>query len=58
MFEVVPISASLSRAIMKGASPAELGQLVQKDGHATLRESALTLVAKGEVSLDEANKFA
>lgn len=58
IFEVVPITASLSRAIMAGASPAEMGQLVQKAGFATLRESALALVAKGELSLDEANRFA
>lgn len=58
IFEVVPISASLSRAIMSGASPAELGQLIHDEGFPSLRDAALYQVANGETSLEEANRFA
>lgn len=58
IFEVVPISACLSRAIMSGASPDQLAQLLRAAGFQSLRESALALVAKGEISLEEANRLA
>lgn len=58
IFEVVPITESLSRAIMKGTTPAELGELARSAGYTSLRESALALVAKGQISLDEANRLA
>ena len=57
IFEVVPITPDLSRSIMAGASPAELNDLIADGGHADLRQSALSLVAQGQTSLEEANRF-
>lgn len=58
IFEVVPISVNLSRAIMAGASTAELGQLIHDEGFPSMRDAALHQVATGETSLEEANRFA
>lgn len=58
IFEVVPITENLSRAIMSAASPAVLGQLIHNEGFPSLRDAALHQVAKGETSLEEATRFA
>jgi len=58
IFEVVPITVNLSRAIMTGESPAELGQLVHDEGFPSLHDAALHQVATGETSLEEASRFA
>ena len=57
IFEVVPISVNLSRAIMSGGSPAELEQLIHDEGFPSLRDAALHQAATGETSLEEANRF-
>lgn len=57
IYEVVPITESLSRSIMSGASSSELQQQARHEGCGSLRDAALAQAARGLISLDEANRL-
>jgi type IV pilus assembly protein PilB len=54
VYEVMPVTRSLQRAIVDGASSDTLAACAVRDGMRTLRESALLRVIDGTTSLDEA----
>jgi type IV pilus assembly protein PilB len=54
VYEVMPVTRSLQRAIVDGASSDALAACAVRDGMRTLRESALLRVIEGTTSLDEA----
>jgi type IV pilus assembly protein PilB len=56
IYEVVPITDSISRIIMNDGNSIEIADAAQKEGFNNLRQSALVKVAKGLTSLEEANR--
>ena len=56
-YEVVPISASLSRIIMGNGDSIQLAEQAKMEGLLNLRESALLKVGLGLTSLEEANRL-
>jgi type IV pilus assembly protein PilB len=56
IYEVVPITDSISRIIMSDGNSIEIADAAQKEGFNNLRQSALVKVAKGLTSLEEANR--
>lgn len=54
IYEVVPITAELSRLIMDGGNTFELADLYEKAGFESLRTAALNKVGQGLTSLEEA----
>lgn len=56
-YEVVPISARLSRIIMGNGRTRQFHKHMKKHGFPNLREAALLKVAQGLTSLDEANRL-
>jgi type IV pilus assembly protein PilB len=56
-YEVVPISAGLSRIIMSGGAIDRFQKHMRKNGLLNLREAALLKVARGLTSLEEANRL-
>lgn len=56
-YEVVPVSARLSRIIMEDGRTRRFHKHMKKRGLPNLREAALLKVAQGMTSLDEANRL-
>ena len=56
-YEVVPVSAGLSRIIMKDGRLRQFHKHMKKRGLPNLREAALLKVAQGLTSIDEANRL-
>lgn len=57
IYEVVPITATMSQIIMVGGNSIQLGNEARKAGYPSLREAALFKVAQGLISLDEAYRL-
>lgn len=57
IYEVVPISPALSRIIIEGQGQARLIEAIRREGSRELRQAALTKVAQGVTSLEEANRL-
>lgn len=53
IYQVVPISETLSDMILHNASAAEIGEQCQKEGYWDLRQSALNKVRQGLISIEE-----
>jgi type IV pilus assembly protein PilB len=56
-YEVVPISATLSRIIMDDGDAIHLAEQARKEGCLSLRDAVLLKVAQGITSLEEANRL-
>jgi len=56
LFEVLPVTNTVSEAIMLGKSAMEIAELAKSEGMKTLRQSGLEKVAEGATSLDELNR--
>jgi len=57
IYEVVPITDSISRIIMEGENTIQIADMARLQGFNDLRASALIKVAKGLTSLAEANRI-
>ena len=57
IYEVVPITDSLSRIIMEGGNSIQIADQSQAEGFHNLRHSALSKVARSLTSLEEANRL-
>ena len=57
IYEVVPITDSISRIIMDNGSTIQVADMARQEGFNDLRTSALVKVAKGLTSLAEANRI-
>ncbi|MDA1371576.1 MAG: type IV-A pilus assembly ATPase PilB [Proteobacteria bacterium] len=57
IYEVVPITDSLSRIIMAGGNSIQIADQSQAEGFHNLRHSALCKVARSLTSLEEANRL-
>jgi type IV pilus assembly protein PilB len=57
IYEVVPITDSISRIIMDGSNTIQIADMARQEGFNDLRASALIKVAKGLTSLAEANRI-
>lgn len=57
IYEVVPITDSISRIIMDNGSTIQVADMARQEGFNNLRTSALVKVAKGLTSLAEANRI-
>ncbi|MEX0740122.1 MAG: ATPase, T2SS/T4P/T4SS family [Pseudohongiella sp.] len=55
--EVLPMSAELNRLIINGHSASEIESSARALGHLSLRESALARVARGDISLADADRL-
>jgi len=56
IYEVVGITSKIARMILEGANSMEIADEARKEGFHSLRTSALMKVAKGFISLEEANR--
>ncbi len=56
IYEVLPITDSISRIIMDNGNTIEIADMARDLGYNDLRTSALLKAAKGLISLDEANR--
>jgi len=56
IYEVVPISAPLSRTIIAGGNSMEIAEQARTAGYPSLRQAALLKVAAGLTSLEEVNR--
>ena len=57
IYEVVPITDSISRIIMEGGNTIQIADMARLQGFNDLRASALIKVAKGLTSLAGANRI-
>lgn len=57
VYESVPITQSISRAIMDGGNSIQIADLAAKEGFNNVRESALEKAAQGMTSLAEVNRI-
>ncbi len=57
IYELVPVSAELSSLIMSGGNSLQLAEQLNSEGIRSLRQSALLKVARGVISLEEANRL-
>ncbi|OHV12215.1 type IV-A pilus assembly ATPase PilB [Kushneria phosphatilytica] len=57
IYEVMPISATMSRLIMQEVSAAELAEQAHREGRDDLRRSGLRKVLAGETTLEEINRI-
>lgn len=57
IYEVVQINDAMSRIIMDDGNSIEIADQAQKEGFNNLRQSALSKVAQGLTSLEEANRL-
>jgi len=53
IFEIMPVTESISRLILDRASRADIEHLAVEEGMDTLRTAAIRRVVRGELSLDE-----
>ena len=53
IFEVMPISGTIERMILDGASSEEIRQQAMKDGMQTLRSAAIEKLKKGEIPIEQ-----
>ncbi|MEM1179449.1 MAG: GspE/PulE family protein [Acidobacteriota bacterium] len=58
VFEVLPLNAELRRGLAARATPAELAELASDAGNLSFADGAIALAARGEISLDQAERFA
>ncbi len=56
LYEVLPVSESMSKLIMADGNSLELGELARQEGHPDLRRSGLSKVLAGITSLEEINR--
>jgi len=56
IYEVVRITPAISHIIMDGGNSLDLAKAARKEGFNNLRVSALRKVARGIISLEEANR--
>ncbi|WP_106478358.1 type IV-A pilus assembly ATPase PilB [Phytohalomonas tamaricis] len=56
IYEVVPLSADMSRLIMREGSALELSEQAEREGYAGLRHSGLRKVLRGITTLEELNR--
>ncbi len=54
IYEVMPFSSTLKEAVLGGANSLQLKKIAIEEGMKTLRQSALTKVAEGRTTLEEA----
>ncbi|QIW09909.1 type IV-A pilus assembly ATPase PilB [Francisella sp. LA112445] len=54
LYEVMPVSREISRMILEDKNTMEIAKQAQKEGVATVRQSALVRVAQGLTSMEEA----
>ncbi|QIV94736.1 type IV-A pilus assembly ATPase PilB [Allofrancisella frigidaquae] len=54
LYEVMPVSRAISKMILEDRNTMEIAQQAQKEGVATVRQSALVRVAEGLTSMEEA----
>jgi type IV pilus assembly protein PilB len=57
LYEVLPITDRISRAIMDNGTSIQIADIAREDGYNNLRASALEKVAMGLTSLAEANRM-
>jgi len=57
IYEVVPITKTMSCIIMDDGNSIQIAEQAQKEGFNNLRQSALLKVAQGLTSLEEANRI-
>jgi type IV pilus assembly protein PilB len=57
IYEVVPITDTISRIIMEDGNSIQIADQAQEEGFSNLRQSALRKVAQGLTSLEEANRL-
>lgn len=57
IYELVPVSAELSSLIMAGGNSLQLAEQMNSEGIRSLRQSAIRKVARGVISLEEANRL-
>jgi type IV pilus assembly protein PilB len=57
VYEVLNVTPAISRAIMNGGNSITISDEAKKEGFRTLRQSALQKVARGIISLEEANRI-
>ncbi|MDD9890570.1 MAG: type IV-A pilus assembly ATPase PilB [Gammaproteobacteria bacterium] len=57
IYEVVPITAAISRIIMEDGDSIQIADQAQDEGFSNLHQSALLKVAQGLTSLEEANRL-
>lgn len=56
IYEVVQITSKIARMILEGANSIEIANEARREGFTSLRTSALMKVARGIISLEEANR--
>jgi type IV pilus assembly protein PilB len=56
IYEVVQITSKIARMILEGANSIEIANEARREGFTSLRTSALIKVARGIISLEEANR--
>jgi type IV pilus assembly protein PilB len=57
IYEVLPITDTISRIIMEGGNTIQIADAARQQGYNDLRRSALNKVAQGLTSLAEANRI-
>ena len=57
IYEVLAMTATVSRIIMEGGNSLEIADAAKKEGFRTLRQSALRKAAEGIISLEEVNRI-
>ena len=57
VYEVVPVTAEISRLIMEQGNSIQIGQQARNEGFNDLRTSALVKAAQGLTSLEEVNRI-
>ncbi|RAR59029.1 type IV pilus assembly protein PilB [Onishia taeanensis] len=57
IYEVVPISDTISQLIMRNGNALELDEQARREGHPNLRRSGLLKVMQGMTSLEEVNRI-
>ena len=56
IYQVMPVTESISRVIMEGGNAIDIADQAQREGIRTLRQSALRKVLDGTIDLTEANR--
>jgi type IV pilus assembly protein PilB len=56
IYQVMPVTDAIARAIMEGGNAINIADQAQKEGIADLRQSALKKVLAGAIDLTEANR--
>lgn len=56
IYQVLPITETMGKIIMKGGNAFDMAEQAQKEGHNDLRQSAILKVIQGITSLEEINR--